>query len=58
LRMPFPRKNLIRTTNLLERFFREFRTRTAEVGCFGSPAQAETWFCLIAQREQARHTVA
>jgi len=58
LRVPFPRKNLIRTTNLLERFFREFRTRTAEMGCFGSPAQAETWFYLIWKREQAKHAVA
>jgi transposase-like protein len=44
LRVPFPHKRLIRTTNLLERFFREFRTRADGVGCFGSQAQAETLF--------------
>ena len=44
LRVPFPHKKLIRTTNRLERFFREFRTRADGVGCFGSQAQAETLF--------------
>jgi len=32
LRVPFPRKYMICTTNLLERFFREFRNRTDEIG--------------------------
>jgi len=58
LRVPFPRKKLIRTTNLLERFFREFRTRADEIGCFGSQAQAETLFYLILEREKAKHAVA
>jgi transposase-like protein len=57
LRVPFPRKRLIRTTNLLERFFREFRTRTDEIGCFGSLAQTETLFYLILEREKAKHAV-
>jgi transposase-like protein len=58
LRVPFPHKKLIRTTNLLERFFREFRSRADEIGCFGSQAQAETLFYLILKREKAKHSVA
>jgi putative transposase len=58
LRVPFSYKRLIRTTNLLERFFREFRSRADEIGCFGSQAQAETLFYLILQREKAKHAVA
>ncbi|MFQ5814547.1 MAG: transposase [Anaerolineae bacterium] len=58
LRVPFPHQRLIRTTNLLERFFREFRSRADEIGCFGSQAQAETLFYLILQREKAKHAVA
>jgi putative transposase len=57
-RVPFPQPRLIRTTNLLERFFREFRRRADELGCFGSPAQAETLLYLIMQREKAKHAVA
>ncbi len=57
LRVPFPNKKLIRTTNLLERFFREFRSRTDEIGCFGSQSLAETWFYLILKREKAKHAV-
>ncbi len=57
LRVPFPRKRLIRTTNLLERFFREFGSRTDEIGCFGSQAQAETLFYLILEREKAKHAM-
>ncbi len=58
LRVPFSRKRMIRTTNLLERFFREFRSRADEIGCFGSQAQAETLFYLVLQREKAKHTMA
>ena len=58
LRVPFARKRSIRTTNLLERFFGEFRSRTDEMGCFGSQPQAETLFYLILQREKAKHAVA
>jgi putative transposase len=58
LRVPFPYKRLIRTTNLLERFFREFGSRADEVGCFGSQPQAETLFYLIVQREKAKRAVA
>lgn len=57
LRVPFPHKKLIRTTNLLERFFREFRNRADEIGCFGSQAQAETLFYLVMKREKAKHAV-
>jgi len=58
LRVPFPHKRLIRTTNLLERFFREFRSRADEIGCFGSQAQAETLFYLVLRREKAKHAIA
>mgnify|MGYP001033705538 CR=1 FL=1 len=57
LRVPFPCKRLIRTTNLLERFFREFGSRADEIGCFGSQTQAETLFYLILEREKAKHAV-
>jgi transposase-like protein len=57
LRVPFSHKNLIRTTNLLERFFREFRARADEIGCFGSQAQAETLFYLILRREKAKRAI-
>ena len=57
LRVSFPHKSLIRTTNLLERFFREFRTRADEIGCFGSQAQSETLFYLILRREKAKRAV-
>jgi len=55
--VPFPRKRLICTTNLLERFFREFGSRVDEIGCFGSQAQAKTLFYLILEREKAKHAV-
>ena len=58
LRVPFPHKRMIRTTNRLERFFRVFRSRADEIGCFGSQAQAETLFYLILRRDKARHAVA
>ena len=58
LRVPFLHKHMICTTNLLERFFREFRSRSDEIGCFASQAQAETLFYLILQREKAKHAVA
>lgn len=57
LRVPFPHKRLIRTTNLLERFFREFGARADEIGCFGSQGQAETLFYLILEREKAKRAV-
>ncbi|OQY24321.1 MAG: hypothetical protein B6I35_01905 [Anaerolineaceae bacterium 4572_32.2] len=42
LRAPFPHKHMICTTNLLERFFREFRSCADEIGCFASQDQAES----------------
>jgi len=57
LRVNFPHKRLIRTTNLLERFFREFRSRADEIGCFGSLSQAQTVFYLIARREKAKRGI-
>jgi len=56
LRAPFPHKHMICTTNLLERFFREFRSCADEIGCFASQDQAETLFYLILQREKAKYT--
>jgi len=57
LRVSFPHKRLIRTTNLLERFFREFRSRADEIGCFGSLSQVQTVFYLIARREKAKRGI-
>jgi transposase-like protein len=58
LRVPFPHKQMICTTNRLERFFREFLSRSDDIGRFASQAQAETLFYLILQREKAKHAVA
>ena len=54
LRVDFRYKNRVRTTNLLERFFREFKQSSNEVGCFGSQKQAEVLFYLIVRREKAK----
>ncbi len=54
MRVNFRYKNRIRTTNLLERFFREFKQKSNEVGCFGSQKQAEALFYLIVRREKAK----
>ena len=45
----------IRTTNLLERLFREFRAKTDEVGAFPNETSCLTLFFLVVQREHAKH---
>jgi len=54
LRVDFIHKSRIRTTNLLERFFEEFRRKSNEVRCFGSQEQAKVLFYLIVRRERAK----
>jgi transposase-like protein len=45
----------IRTTNLLERVFREFRTKADEIGAFPNETSCSTLFFLVVQREHAKH---
>jgi len=45
----------IRTTNLLERLFREFRTKTDEIGAFPNKTSCLTVFFLVVQRDHAKH---
>jgi len=45
----------IRTTNLLERFFREFRNKADEIGAFPNQHSCLTLFFLVFQREHAKH---
>jgi len=46
---------LIRTTNLLERFFREFRTKADEIGAFPNETSCLTLFLLVATFDHAKH---
>jgi transposase-like protein len=46
---------LIRSTNLLERFFREFRTKSDEIGAFPNDLTCLTVFHLIVVRDHAKH---
>lgn len=46
---------LLRTTNALERFFRDFRTKTDEIGAFPNENSCLTLFFLVMQREHAKH---
>jgi putative transposase len=46
---------LLRTTNALERLFREFRTKTDEIGAFPNENSCLTLFFLVMQREHAKH---
>jgi transposase-like protein len=46
---------LIRSTNLLERFFREFRTKADEIGAFPNELTCLTLFHLIVVRDHAKH---
>ena len=46
---------LIRSTNLLERFFREFRTKADEIGAFPNESSCLTVFHLIVVRDHAKH---
>lgn len=47
--------HLIRSTNLLERFFREFRTKADEIGAFPNETSCLTVFHLIVVRDHAKH---
>ena len=46
---------LVRSTNLLERFFREFRTKADEIGSFPNELTCLTVFHLIVVRDYAKH---
>lgn len=46
---------LVRSTNLLERFFREFRSRADEMGAFPNETSCLTVFHLVMLREHAKH---
>ena len=46
---------LIRSTNLLERFFREFRTKADEIGAFPNELSCLVVFHLIVIRDDAKH---
>lgn len=51
-----PRLHLrLRTTNLLERQFREFRTRADEMGAFPNELSCLTVFFLVVERDHAKH---
>jgi transposase-like protein len=45
----------IRTTNHLERFFREFRNKADEIGAFPNETSCLTLFFLVMQRDHAKH---
>ncbi|MEO1400155.1 MAG: transposase [Cyanobacteria bacterium J06635_1] len=45
----------VRTTNLLERFFREFRAKADEVGAFPNEHSCLALFFLVKQLEHANH---
>jgi putative transposase len=46
---------LVRTTNALERLFREFRTKSDEMGAFPNEDSCLTIFFLVIQRDHAKH---
>jgi transposase-like protein len=50
-----PLHRLIRSTNLLERFFREFRTKSDEIGAFPNAISCLVVFHLIVIRDDAKH---
>ena len=45
----------IRTSNLLERLFEEFRRKSDEIGSFPNEQSCLTLFFLVVQREHAKH---
>ena len=47
--------HLVRSTNVLERFFREFRTKTDEIGAFPNEQSCLVVFHLIVTRDDAKH---
>jgi putative transposase len=50
-----PLHRLIRSTNLLSRFFREFRTKSDEIGAFPNDMSGLVVFHLIVIRDDAKH---
>ena len=46
---------LIHSTNLIERFFREFRSKADEIGSFANEGGCLTIFYLVMQREHAKN---
>jgi transposase-like protein len=46
----------IRTTNRLERLFREFRTKSDEIGAFSYEVSCLTIFFLVIERDHAKHS--
>ena len=46
---------LLRTSNALERLFREFRNKADEIGAFPNEESCLTVFFLIVQRDHAKH---
>jgi putative transposase len=46
---------LVRSTNLLERFFREFRTKSDEIGAFPNEVTCLVVFHVIVTRDHAKH---
>ncbi|MFL5802370.1 MAG: transposase, partial [Roseiflexaceae bacterium] len=46
---------LVRSINLLERFFREFRTKSDEIGAFPNELTCLTVFHLNVTRDHAKH---
>jgi len=45
----------IRTTNHLERLFREFRTKSDEIGAFPHETSCLTVFFLVIERDHAKY---
>lgn len=45
----------VRTTNHLERMFREFRTKSDEIGAFPNETSCLTVFFLVIERDHAKH---
>ncbi len=45
----------IRTSNLLERLFEEFRRKADEIGAFPNEMSCLTLFFLVVQRDHAKH---
>jgi putative transposase len=45
----------IRTTNHLERLFREFRAKSDEIGAFPNEMSCLTIFCMVVERDHAKH---
>jgi hypothetical protein len=49
------RDDHLRTTNHLERLFREFRAKSDEIGAFPNETSCLTLFWLVVERDHAKH---